>query len=167
MENVFFPPTRICSWITKSVLLSMLVGSISCLAHTLDVAVVVVNATGRRWVAGCEGDIPECFPTTPLSDRPVKRSGPTRVYRVPRILKTGGNRRHRCAQTPSTPLALDQTIGTRPRHTPPTQSKPGTDAPTALCLSPHCSHVHRCRYSRRSATSSKHLFSTWARLLRH
>lgn len=61
--------------------------------------------------------------------RPVKRSGPTRVYRVPRILKTGGNGRHRCAQTPSASPAQDQTIGTRPHHTPPCQSPLPTHRP--------------------------------------
>lgn len=47
---------------------------------------------GRRRVAGCAGDIPECFPTTPLRTRPPhqsRRSGPTRVYRVPRTRPDG------------------------------------------------------------------------------
>ncbi|CAH1736315.1 unnamed protein product [Aphis gossypii] len=47
---------------------------------------------GRRRVAGCAGDIPECFPTTPLRARPPRqsrRSGPTRVYRVPRTRPDG------------------------------------------------------------------------------
>lgn len=40
---------------------------------------------GRQRVVGCAGDIPECFPTTPLRTHPSglsRRSGPTRVYRV-------------------------------------------------------------------------------------
>lgn len=71
------------------------------------------------------------------SPRPARRSGPTRVYRIPRTrLTAGGNGRHRCAQTPAAPPAADQTIGTRPHHLP---------ARSAVCLSPHI-RCHRCYY---------------------
>lgn len=81
---------------------------------------------------GREGDIPECFPTTPLlvPSRPVQRSGPTRVYRVSRMWRMGGNGRHRCAQPPlpryiTGPGPDDRNVA--PLHGPPSR-EPAADA---------------------------------------
>jgi len=80
---------------------------------------------GRRRVVGCAGDIPECFPTTPLRTHPTgpsRRSGPTRVYRVPRGAHTADGRAETGATVVRKPpphhRPRDQTIGTRPRHLP-------------------------------------------------
>lgn len=94
-------------------------------------------------VAERAGDIPECFPTTPLPIPSGRRSGPTRVYR--RTLRTahtssGGNGRHRCAQTPAAPPVPEPDdrnaapLLVRPPCRP--AAAAAAVAPAVVCLSP-------------------------------
>lgn len=77
------------------------------------------------------------------------------------VWMSGGNGRHRsrCAHTPAAPLrqAWDQTIGTRPYHSPPPRPPVTAVTATARPLRGLSTHVRRCRRRRRRPPSS--LFS--------
>lgn len=98
-------------------------------------------------VAERAGDIPECFPTTPLLIPSGRQSGPTRVYRrTPRTAHTssGGNGRHRCAQTPAAPPVLrpDDRNAAPLLYRPPCRpAAAAAVAPVVVCLSPRTNFV--------------------------
>jgi len=127
------------------------VESIGCSNCTLDSAAVAWRARRPPVCCRLRGGYPGVFPnnTTPHPPSlPSRRSGPTRVYRVPRT-RLGGRAETGATVVRKPPLhhrPRDQTIGTRPRHSSAHHSwtPVTTTAPTVKCLSPRA-YVRRHR----------------------